>query len=634
MKFCFKNAEAVAAGIEILAADLQIELSDERDAEIVVSVVECEESKSSLKLSGKTAEITYGGGEARFFRALSRLVGWIGDGVTERSECETPLFKANGAMVDMSRNAVMKVKTVKTMLRKMALMGLNTFMLYTEDTYELVEYPHFGHLRGRYTKEELKDIDAYALKLGIELIPCVQMLGHLSTHLKWAASAPYKDATTTMLVGAEATYKIIDFMLKTISECFTTRRLHMGMDETRDLGTGAYLERFGYRERQEIYFEHLEKIADMARSYGFKPMMWSDMFFRLAGKNIKGFRDYDPRVEFTDETISLIPRGIQQVFWDYYNADEEFYSVNIDKHQKVFGKDSVFAGGIWTWSGHCPLFSRSLRFTVPALDACRKKGVSEIFATIWHNGSEGSLILSLAGLAWYADYDYRGGFDINGVRDCFKYATGESYSEIVKCELPEHPDGGMISLTRGLLYNDPLLGKMDKHIEGLDTRSYYMNVTEQLEASLGDKGIFTLAYEIVYRLSSLLENKADFGLRLKAAYDERNEEALKALYAECDLIIKKLGYLRAAHRAAWMEYNKPFGWETHDIRYGGLLARFDTVKERILDLINGDIDKIEELEAERLLIDGRVYDGSYSKFDDKYRFLWNGYQSYAIIGNL
>ena len=634
MKCYFKNTECLMDGIELLSEDLGIEISDEESADVAVEVVECDERVSELSLDGRCAKITWGGGKARFFRALAKLVMWIGDGVTEKCEKEAPLFKTNGAMVDMSRNAVMNVKTVKTMLRKMALMGLNTYMLYTEDTYEIEDYPHFGHLRGRYTKDELKDIDAYALKLGIELIPCVQMLGHLATHLKWPASAPYKDATTTMLVGADATYKLIDSMLKTISECFTTRRLHMGMDETRDLGTGAYLERFGYRERQEIYFEHLGKIADMARSYGFKPMMWSDMFFRLAGKNIRGFRDYDPRVEFTDETISLIPAGIQQVFWDYYNEDEEFYSVNIDKHHKVFGKDSLFAGGIWTWSGHCPLFSRSLRFTIPALDACRKKGVSEIFATVWHNGSEGSLILSLAGLAWYADYDYRGGFNINGVRECFKYATGESYSDLMKCELPEHPDGGMISLTRGLLYNDPLLGKMDKHIEGLDTRSYYMNVTEQLEASLGDKGIFTPAYEIAYRLSSLLENKADFGLRLKAAYDARDTEQLKAMHAECDLIIKKLGYLRAAHRIAWMEYNKPFGWETHDIRYGGLLARFDTVKERILDFINGDIDKIEELEAERLLIDGRVFDGSYSKFDDKYRFLWSGYQNYAVVGLL
>ena len=634
MKYYFENANALIDGIELLSEDLGIEIADDGDADIKVVLVEACDKVSELILSGSEAKITYGGGKARFFRALSKLVAWVNEGVAEKCEREVTLFKTNGAMVDMSRNAVMNTKTVKVMLRAMARMGLNTFMLYTEDTYEVEGYPHFGHLRGRYTKDELKELDAYALKLGIELIPCVQMLGHLATHLRWAASASYKDATTTMLVGADATYKLIDSMLKTISECFTSRRLHMGMDETHDLGTGAYLKKYGFRESREIYFEHLEKIADMARSYGFEPMMWSDMFFHLAGKNLTGYRDYDPRVEFTDEILSLVPKGIRQVFWDYYNEDEEFYTVNIDKHQKFFDKDSMFAGGIWTWSGHCPLYSRSLCFTIPALEACRKKGVKEIFATIWHNGSEGSLILSLAGLAWYADYDYRGKFDIGGVRECFKIATGESYSDLMKCELPEHPDGGMISLTRAFLYNDPLLGKVDKHIEGLDTRSYYLTVTDKLLSSHGDKGIFTSAYEVIYRLSSLLENKADFGLRLKAAYDAKDEEQLKALYAECDVIIKKIGYLRAAHRTAWMQYNKPFGWEVHDTRYGGLVARFDTVKERILDFINGDIERIEELEAPRLLIDGREYDGSYSKFDLKYRFLWNSYSGYTLIGIL
>ena len=44
-------------------------------------------------------------------------------------------------MLDCSRNAVPRVEAVKMVLRKMALMGLNTLMLYTEDTYEVPEQP-------------------------------------------------------------------------------------------------------------------------------------------------------------------------------------------------------------------------------------------------------------------------------------------------------------------------------------------------------------------------------------------------------------------------------------------------------------------------------------------------------------
>jgi hypothetical protein len=40
-------------------------------------------------------------------------------------------------MLDCSRNAVMKVNAVKELIRKCALMGLNSLQLYTEDTYEV-----------------------------------------------------------------------------------------------------------------------------------------------------------------------------------------------------------------------------------------------------------------------------------------------------------------------------------------------------------------------------------------------------------------------------------------------------------------------------------------------------------------
>lgn len=630
MKLCFKNADALLDCIALLADDLGITVCCEADAALTVSVEEVPGNILSVTLSGKTASIVYGGGRSRFNRAFAILAQWVKDGVTERTVTENPLFTLNGAMVDMSRNAVMKVDTVKFMLRKMALMGMNAFMLYTEDTYEIEGRPYFGYMRGRYTREELKELDAYALTLGIELIPCVQMLGHLATHLRWAAAAPYKDTANALLAGSEETYALISDMLDTISECFTTCRIHIGMDETHDLGTGAYLDRFGYCERQEIYFEHMAKIIEMVSAHGLKPMMWSDMFFRLVGGKLPAYHDYDPRVEFTDEIRELFPKGIQQVFWDYYNPDEEFYSVNIDKHKQYLDEHPLFAGGIWHWSGHCPHYSRSLRNTIPALDVCRKKGIKEIIATVWHNGSEASLILSLAGMAWYADYDYKGGHDLGSVKECFRYSCGLPYDDFMKCELPEYPHGGEVGVSRALLYNDPLIGLIDKHIEGLDTRAYYQEATTELIAAAADKGAFASAFEVILKLSSLLENKADFGVRLKAAYDAKDTASLAALAEECDLIIEKISALRDSHCVSWMQYNKPFGWEVHDIRYGGLLSRFRTTKLRLQAYLTGAIDHIEELEAVRERFDGKP--DTAERFDGG--FLWNPYRSLSTAGIL
>ena len=626
MKLFFENAEALKKGLAILAEDLGFKMTE--DAPVTIAVKEADGDILEVALEGEKACITYGGGAARFFRGLAILVQWLKDGETKKQLREKPLFTTNGAMVDMSRNAVMNVKTVKFMLRKMALMGLNSFMLYTEDTYEIENRPYFGYMRGRYTKEEIQELDAYAIDLGIELIPCVQMLGHLATMLRWSTAAPYKDTERAMLVGAEATYQMIEDMLTSIEESFTSRRLHIGMDETHDLGTGKYLDLYGYKDRQDIYFEHLNRINVLIQNHGFKPMMWSDMFFRLAGKGLENFRDYDPRVELPANIGELVPQGVQQVFWDYYNPDEEFYAVNIEKHRSM-GDNTLFAGGIWSWSSHCQHYSRSLRHTIPALEACRKAGIKEVIATIWHNGAEANLVMALAGLAWYADYDYKGYYCEESMKECFRYSCGQDYEDFMKTEQPEYPHGGEVGICRSVLYNDPLVGLLDKQIEPLDTVSYYKQVSESLKDIHLGKSEFLPAFVMIQKLSALLENKADYGVRLKKAYDRHDREALAALAQECDVIIEKLKELRSAHRKAWMQYNKPFGWEVMDIRYGGMLLRFDTAKARIQDYLEGVTEHIEELEAERLRYDGKEEGNGFGS-----DFLWYTYQKIATTGIL
>ncbi len=622
MKLNFSNAQELLEGINLVKDELGFSVADDG---ILVNVKKVENETVSVSYKNGEAVITYGTGKARFFRGLAKLVDAIKKN-NEISVTENPLFLTNGAMVDMSRNAVMKVDTVKIMLRKMALMGLNSFMLYTEDTYEIKEYPYFGHMRGRYTKEEIKELDKYALTLGIELIPCIQMLGHLATHLLWSAAAKYKDTQNTLLVGSDETYALIDAMLKTVSECFTSKRIHIGMDETHDLGVGNYLKKNGYREREEIYFEHLEKIRDMALSYGLKPMMWSDMFFRLEGKNLSDFADYDMRVKITEETVKKVPKGIQPVFWDYYHPNKEFYTDNIQKHYYLFGKNTVFAGGVWCWSSFCPIYSLSYKNTLPALEACKETGIKEIIATIWHNGSECSLIMSLLGLSWYADYDYIGTHDMDSVKECFEIACGVKYDTLNKYELPESVIKTSATVTRALVYNDPLVGLIDRDIRSYALKDYYENTLNILKEATITSPIFEPACETIIKVTDFLINKADFGIRLKAAYDSKDKSLLKPFIEECDVILAKLNALRSCHRDSWFKYNKAFGWEVHDIRYGGLIARFDTVKALINAYLDGKIEKIDELEEERLFISGN---NNFEGFA-----YWGGYKAYSTINIL
>ena len=76
-------------------------------------------------------------------------------------------------------------------LRKMALMGLDTLMLYTEDTYEIPKQPLFRlSARPVHRCSSCDELDAYAAALGIELVPCIQTLAHLERALHWPQIDP------------------------------------------------------------------------------------------------------------------------------------------------------------------------------------------------------------------------------------------------------------------------------------------------------------------------------------------------------------------------------------------------------------------------------------------------------------
>jgi hypothetical protein len=172
------------------------EILDEVNLELDASGVKVLVEEGDAIMLTKTADgvtLTYSR-TCELFRALSMLADFIAGDATElvqKSHADLLSY-----MADMSRNAVYNIPTAKQMIRKLALCGYNSLMLYTEDTYEMTEYPYFGYMRGRFTKAELKELDDYADSFGIELIPCIQTLAHLNAALQWQAHRPMVSIST------------------------------------------------------------------------------------------------------------------------------------------------------------------------------------------------------------------------------------------------------------------------------------------------------------------------------------------------------------------------------------------------------------------------------------------------------
>lgn len=505
-------------------------------------------------------------------------------------------FRHFGTMLDCSRNAVMSVESVKKWIDITADLGYNTLLLYTEDTYEVNDNPYFGYMRGRYSKEELKEIDQYALERDMELIPCIQTLAHLNAIVRWPEYSSHVDTNDIMLAGDERVYELIEKMFETVSECFHSCVINIGMDEAHMIGRGKYYDLHGDSDRSQILIDHLNKVSEIGRKYGFTLTMWSDMFFRLAA----GGDYYKNDAKINEEIKKQIPDNVELVYWDYYSTDKDHYDKMIDAHEKI-KEDTWFAGGLWTWTGFAPHNRYSIEATKAALASCREHGVRDIFLTMWgDNGGECSKFALLPAL-FYASEVAKGNTGKKSIEEKFKEKFGIAFDRFNYLDLPGTVNDGTDKIRNAekyLLYNDCFTGLLDSTLSGGENEMY-----AQCARKLGrlkNNSDWGYLFETEQALCEVLAIKAELGVKTRRVYASHDKEALKALIADYGKLRKKLDLFYKAYKKQWFKENKSFGFDVQDIRIGGLAMRIRSCMERLEDLYDGRITVIEELEEKQL----------------------------------
>ena len=590
-----KISEELKQGMEHLQKANLVQAGDGK-------IIEAVQGGTGLKVSETEQKILIEYSRpVEFFRG----VGYLIEGV--QAVEETPTFTTNGYMLDCSRNAVASISAVKKLLRHMALMGLNMLQLYTEDTYEIPQWKYFGYQRGRYTEKELKELDKYAADLGIELMPCIQTLAHLNAAIRWQEFNDITDCDDILLVDEEKTYRLIDDMLKQLSSCFTTRRIHIGMDEAHMLGLGKYLDKHGYQNRSEIMCNHLSKVVEICKKYDLKPMMWSDMFFRLAYGDEYYVKEDKP---FPEEITKLLRPDVQLVYWDYYHEEQEHYISMLKRHKK-FPNDIIFAGGAWKWGGLMPELKYSEITTRAALAACREFGVKEVFVTGWgDDGAECPAFSILPTLQLYAELDYQSDVDENKLASRFKACTGGILEDFFLLDNPNNTTKTRkhtVNTTKPLLYQDIMLGLLDKHVDKKTFPEHFKNCAKELTAAAKRNGEWEYIFSRTAAICNLLEKKCTIGIEITEAYNQGNKEELN------HIATVKLPELQELTETVLIEFerqwnieNKVQGLEVIHIRIGGIKTRLEAAKRRILGYLAGEFEKLEELEEERLGFNGDI----------------------------
>lgn len=558
-------------------------------------------------------EIIYDDGEyiikysifPELFRGLAICAGQLRSG-QQKSVIETRQFETCGVMFDVSRNAVMTVDTAKDFIEYLAVMGLNMMMLYTEDTYEIEKYPHFGYMRSPYTKEEIKEIDEYALDFGIELIPCIQTLSHLATALCWNYASDIADTPATLYVGKQETYEFIEDMIQTASECFTSKRIHIGLDEASDVGLGKKLKNEGYTSCYELMIQHIGKVYEIARKHNMEPMMWSDMFFKFG--SVGG--DYDTTSVIPVDVSERLPSDIKLVYWEYTAENPDTVNMFLKRHQNEIKRETYFAGGIWTWNRVTVNFDKTFATAHCQLNECKKNAVKTVFATIWGNTcSLYNLYSTLPGIQLYAEHFYNSEVSDFQVDNMFEACTGYKLSDFMLLGIDDfsaedktkYMDKNCCCINSSAqhFFNDVLVGLYDKTLSGYDFKSHYTKYSNALEA-LADMGKMSDMFEQAKILTRIVLKKSYLGPKITAAYRSRDENSLKACINELDELLSLHEQYHKITMKIWYKTNKPLGWEGCDMILSNVEGRVKTAIFRLENYISGKFQKLEELEQERL----------------------------------
>ena len=584
-------------GVRLLMAEYPIASEQEKGARTVRFV----RGTGELAVSSEAGATTVRYRErVHAFRAIGRLLGDPTPTDRPISFAERPRFALLGVMLDCSRNAVHTVGSLKAWLRRLALMGVNALTLYTEDTYEVPGEPFFGYGRGPYTEAELRELDEYAATFGIEMFPCIQTLAHLEQALQWPVYREITDLGGILLAEDERTYAFVEKLIAAAVAPFRSRRIHLGMDEAHGLGTGRYKQIRGERRGFEIMNAHLERVLAITRRMGLRPMMWSDMWFRIGSK-----RDdyYDREAVIPDDVIAMIPKDVTQVYWDYYHCDEEFYRDWITRHRKL-GSEPLVAPGAWTWGHFWAYYPHAFATLEPCMRACKALGVRELLMTMWgDDGAECDFFSALPVLEYYAEHAYHDEVDEAALRAHFHGVTGSSYDAWIRADgidavsTLEKPGEFHPNPSKMLLWEDPLIGLWQPELGGHSYAEEYAALADELEAAAASGGLMDAHLRFPAQIARVLSSKCDLPTRVRKAYQAHDRAALEEIARdELPSLADQVRTLWEIHRSHWFVHHKPQGWEVTEGRYGHLIARLETAQWRLEAYLNGEAASLPELE--------------------------------------
>lgn len=326
--------------------------------------------------SGITIE---GGDHAGLFyglQTLSQLLPpGVGDGAASGSSFEIaavriddgPRFGYRGMHLDVARHffGPDEVKRYIDMLARYKINRLHWHL--TEDQgwrIQIDRYPrltevggcraetHIGHGNdefngdgqeycGHYTKDEIRDIVAYAEARYVTIVPEIEMPGHataaLAAYPEFACTeGPFEVAMTwgvfeDIFCPKEETFEFLENVLAEVIELFPGELIHVGGDEAPKARweeselVREIMEREGFEDEMEVQSWFVQRIERFLNANGKRLIGWDEILEGGIAPNatVMSWRGTVGGIEAAREGHDVVMTPYQYVYFDYYQTQDQ-----------------------------------------------------------------------------------------------------------------------------------------------------------------------------------------------------------------------------------------------------------------------------------------------------------------------
>ena len=288
-----------------------------------------------------------------------------------------PAMQYRGIDDDLSRGPFPTLDFQKHQIRVFASFKINIYSPYFEHTLLYPDQPLPAPPGSSLSPADVAALVAYARQYHVTVIPDQESFGHLHQVLKYDLYSSLAETPHGQVLapGDPGSIPLIEDWFSDIAKEFPSPFIHIGADETFDLGFGRTKDEVQQKGYGPVYMAFLTQIHDALAPLHRRLLFWGDI------------GDENPAA------VAALPKDMIAIPWNYWDF------TGFDKDIEPFAKNGIetwVSPGDANWNEVYPVEKTALWNIQGFIRDGQRLGSTGALTTVWNDDGEG-----LFNMDWY-----------------------------------------------------------------------------------------------------------------------------------------------------------------------------------------------------------------------------------------